>query len=235
MLSKLSHRESGIVLLAALMVVMILFATTTVVLNFSMSESEVLELRLDELEAFYLAEGGIESAKFEIVDGVDTDEDGLGTLVGSNTKGSYSVTAIETAGVYDLTATGTASGGSVVTLETTVEFTFDTVFPGAAMSFVGNMTDNEMKIKLKLDGSIILHGGSGPALSFSDQGMYDSIGQEFAEAIHHGDMPATNLTGGVTNTFTHGGTDSTPTGFFFFDYSHFCRHGRDYRTTGVEC
>ena len=202
---RMSRRESGLVLLSVLMVVMMLFATTAVVVNFSVSESEVLEQRLDELEAFYLAEGGIEAAKLEIIKGQDPDQDGLGTLAGSNSTGAYTVDAIETGSIYDLTAAGTASGGSVVTLETTIEIEYESVFPVAAMSFVGDLGETNMKFEL--DDDLILHGGSGPALSFSEKAVYDSIGQKFATAIEDTSFPAGNLVGGVTNTFKYKGKD----------------------------
>ncbi len=142
--SKLSHRESGIVLLGAVMVVMMLFAVTTVALNFSMSESNGLDQRVDESKAFYLAESAVSAATLEIISGNDPGQDGLGTLAASNSVGSYDVQVTTVGEVYSLVATGTASGGSVVTLETTIEFTYDTVFPGAAMSFVGDMSSNRM-------------------------------------------------------------------------------------------
>ena len=136
--SKFSHRESGIVLLAALMVVMMLFASITVVLNFSVSESSVLEDRVDELEAFYLAEAALAAAKHEIDSGVDVGPAGLGSISGSKGTGDYTVTATEVGGVYTLTATGTSSSGSTVVLESTVELTAGTAtYDTAPLFFLG--------------------------------------------------------------------------------------------------
>ena len=84
-------RESGIMLLAVLMVVMVLFGSGAVALSFSASQSNAVSTRVDEVAAFYLAEGAIETAKYEIGQNIDTHADGIGVATGQKTFGSFDV------------------------------------------------------------------------------------------------------------------------------------------------
>ena len=80
-----------------------------------------------------------------------------------------------------------------------------TRFPPGGLTFVGDLDYSD--IRLDLDGDFILDGGSGAALTLSNEETYEWFGEQFAAAIDDGYLPEPNLTGGVTNTFTHDGTD----------------------------
>ena len=210
MQSKTFRRDSGVVLLASLMVVMTLFGTIMLILNFSMSESEVLEDRAGEVSAFYLAEGALQAAKWEILENVDSDGDGLGTLPATTTSaGSFVVTAVETDGVYQLTAEGTGSDGSVITLVSTVKVSYETNFPIAAVSMVGNFSNFKWEWDDDNKNSLILDGGPSAAMSFSSLSNYNYWGNKFAKALDGGKTASSSLTGGVTNDFIYDGTTYT--------------------------
>ena len=207
-------RESGIVLLAVFMVGLVLFATSTVALTFSVTEADMMNRRFDELAAFYLAEGALETAKYEIAQNIDTDtgppgqRDGIGVASGTKSFGTFEVTSTDLGdGHYQLDATGVGNDGSIIYLTTTVaKGTMKTTrFPPGGMSMVGDL--DSANISLDLDSDFILSGGDGAALTLSQQATYDWFGDQLAGAIDSGNLPAVNLTGGVTNTFNYAGTD----------------------------
>ena len=194
-------------LLGVAMVVVLLLATTGALVSFSVSESDVLNRRVDRTVAFLLAEGAIESSKFELAQGVDLAADGLGTISGSNSMGSFKVQTTDLgASVYQLDAAGVGGRGTVVTVSATVEIgTRSSSFPPGGLSLVGELDPD--RITLRLNDGFIIDGADGAAVTLSDPQSYDWFAEQFAAAIDNGDLHSESLSGDATNTFTYNDTD----------------------------
>ena len=195
--------ESGMAMAYALLVIMVLVAVVGSTVSFALTTTKLTGERMDSSLAFYLADGAIETAKFEIGEDTDPDNDGIGNVTGSTSLGSYSVTVTDLGGGYhQLLSTGTVEGRSVK-LEVILERVVNTRFPQGAMSILGNVGDFD--IDIEEDGDLIIDGGNTPAISVSDFGAYQTIGGAFAGAIDSGDFPSINLSGTPLDTF--GGHD----------------------------
>ena len=199
-----TRRESGIVLIAALLLVLTLVGITGYVLVFSVAGARSVEESVDQQTAFYLAEAGLETAKWELGELVDPDGDGIGSkTVYYEDGGSYTVLATDLgAGNYELTSTG-ARGGSQVSLQVTINHRVSSAFPQGALSIVGGF--DSLDLEFEDDNDLILDGGNGPALTFSDQTMYDQISLQLANGISEGDLPSANITGSPMTTFLDSG------------------------------
>lgn len=195
-------RERGTILVVATFAVMMIFAVTGVVLNFSVREAKASTDRMESTGAFYLAEAAIEAAKWEFNELQDPGSNGYGTTDWTYGNKSYSVTATDLGDEnYLLSANGTV-GGQRIDLEVVLGRELNTNFPEGALSIVGEI--DKLRFDLKREENLILDGAGTPALRFSDQDAYDAIGQQLADALDDLSLPAANLTGFPESDF--GGT-----------------------------
>ena len=212
-------RESGMVLIVATLLIIILMSLTGVLVMFSTTEMKSLTERTETQTAFFLAEAGLESAKYEIGMGLDVAVDGVGNVDWAYDGASnvvdwyggrefYSVRSVDLGGgSYRVTSTGTF-GQASVTLETILMRISTTRFPGGAMAMVGDIDD--LDIDIEKDADLVMDGGNSPAMSFTDVGVYNRVAKEFAKAVENGSMPSTpgppmtptNITGAPMTTFT---------------------------------
>ena len=194
------QRDRGVVLVISLVMALVLSSMIAASVMYSLSETKSLHDRTDRSLAFYLAETGVESAKWEIGEDEDPDGDGSGNTTANISSGSYAVTATDLGNsTFQLVSTG-SNGGTSVTLEVNVKRTVNTRFPQGAISVVGNI--NDLDFEIEKDANLIIDGGNTPAISFSDLNVYNRIAQEFVTAINNGTFPASNITGSPLNTFT---------------------------------
>ncbi len=193
------ERERGVILFFTMVLVIVIIGISGPVLMFSLGEAREAIESGDSAVSFYLAESGIEAAKWEIAESQDPDGNGIGNKAVTVGSGSYAVTTTDLGGgVYRVTSTGSFAGTDVV-LEEVISFDYSTTFPQGAISIVGNVDDAD--IDIEKDADIVIDGGDSPALSFTDLAVYTRVGEEFVEAITDGNMPSINLTGSPTNTF----------------------------------
>jgi hypothetical protein len=182
--------------------ILLLLAITGCVLVFSISESRAVNESAEYWTAFHLAEGGLAAAKWEITEGKDPQGDGIGNKTVQTSVGTYAVTAVDLGGgTYQLASTGVA-GGVDVLVEEVVESRKTTRFPFGAITVVGDVDREKIKIKTHLD--LTLDGGDSPAIVTTDRNLYAAMGQAFAEAVVRGLIPVTSLLGRPLNTFQLG-------------------------------
>ena len=125
-----ARRESGVMLIAAFILILTLLGITGYMLLFSVSGARAVEESVETQTAFYLAESGLESATWELGDLVDPDGDGIGTRSVYYPDGSsYSVLSTDLGGgIYELTSTGSREGSQVF-LQVTIKQNVTSVFP----------------------------------------------------------------------------------------------------------
>ncbi len=193
MRTRTDRRDRGVILLFALLLTILVMALSTSVAVVSMSESKVTFESVEDRRAFYLAEAGLEAARWEISESQD------GNINGSFSDGTYLASTVALGpNEYEITSTGSADG-STVTLRSVVEQTYTTNFPRGAVSVVGAV--DKAKFDLEKDGDLVIDGGNSPALAFSDFDVYKGVGEDIVKAITDNEMPAGNLTGSPMNTF----------------------------------
>ena len=196
-----TSEEAGIVLLALIGLVMIVITITGSVLFVSVTHGKAITEATQRQTAFYLAEGGIEAAKWEIGESKDPEGDGVGTKRIKTSAGTYTVVAEDVGGGnYELTSTGNC-GLANVTLRAMVGRPMTTTFPYSAVSMIGGASKLDVKFKKKVN--LVLTGDDSSAIGLTDKDLYEEIGQEFAEAVVKKEISATGLTGQPMSNF-HG-------------------------------
>jgi hypothetical protein len=189
----------------ALFVTTLLIAITGAVVAVSIVDARAVAESESLTRAFFLAEAGIDAGKLEVNENIDPDQDGVGDRSFSAADGQYDVHAQQLDPItWRLTSKGTA-GSRSKTVQVYVKRQATSRFPAGAISVVG--AADKVKFSIKKHPTVILDGADHPAVAFSDQGLADSIGTEFAEAVANGVIPPENLTGGVTSTYVYNGKD----------------------------
>jgi hypothetical protein len=188
----------------SVLVTVLLLALTASVVGVSVTDARAVVETESLHRAFFLAEAGIDAAKYEINESTDPDGDGVGNKTVATPLGNYSVAAVQLDSVtWQLTSTG-AAGLMTKILQVITRRELTTRFPGGAISIIGNSDKEKFSIKKHPD--LIIDGGDNAALSFSDHSLAVHVGSEFAEAISKGEIEIDNLSGGVTDTYSHKGT-----------------------------
>ena len=193
------RRESGMALLFSIVMILLLFSIAGVMVSMARTEARAVIEGVERDAAFYLAEAGVEAAKWEIAEDLDPDANGVGNTTVTTSVGTYEVLAVDLGGGnYQLTSTG-SHGATDITLQVVLTLAVDTRFPRGAFSVVGNVAD--LDIDIEEDANLVLDGGSSPALSFSDPTVYQRVGDDFAKAINDTSFPAINLKGSPLQPF----------------------------------
>jgi len=210
--------EPGSALVIALLVSVALFGITGALTTMSVTSARAVRESADDRVSFYLAEGGLDAAKREIVDEIDLGDDGIGNVRHEDETGTYQVVATEISWRnWRLTSTGTSNGYNV-TLTEFVERVTNTTFPPGALSIVGAADTMKIKIK-KIEGpgeseddpddddpftpfgDLVIDGGDEVALAFDNEETMLKFANKFAEAIEKGRIHETSLQGGASRTF----------------------------------
>lgn len=196
-------RESGAALLAVLSLVVAGLALAASAVSVLLTGQRAVRETRDQAIAFYLAEGALEIAKWEIGTNQDPDGDGLGSDTGTATGGSFVVTSQDLGGnTWLLQATGTA-GTVNMALEEVVGMSGSSGFPFGALTVMGE-TDT-LQLQTASSTNMILDGVDTAAIAVADSTLYNDLGNAFADAIDDGYVDESNITGAVTNDF--GGVD----------------------------
>ena len=107
----MNRRQTGSVLVVALLVLTILVGASASLLSLALARSRESTAACASLEGFYNAEAGISISMAEITSGSDMHGDGLGVVSGPFGRGQYSVTAVQSPeNTWTLTSTGTLEG-----------------------------------------------------------------------------------------------------------------------------
>jgi hypothetical protein len=194
-------RRRGAALPAVLILVILVIALTYAVLSLSIADAKAVREKEERRIAFYLAEGGVEAAKWEITADEDPDGDGVGTKTVTTTAGDYVVTATDLGGgIYEVTSSGTA-GGRTVTINTTVQLIIDPPSgPEGAFVTVGAFGPDPT-LQFGPSTNFILDGGDAPALAFSNATAKTKVTAEINDAISSGYVSSGDITGnGLTGT-----------------------------------
>ncbi len=198
-------RESGIALIFALLGVIVSAAIASSLVMVTMTETRAANAASAHAMAFYLAESGLNSARWEIGESTDPGGDGEGTVSVTSAAGSYEIVATDLgSGFWRLDANGTSSGNAVV-LEEVVQVVTSSTFPGGAITLVGDLDVAEVQFQPTTD--LIIDGGNSPALAISDQTTYDEMGAYFATGVSAGFIAETDVVGSITSTFQPGDAD----------------------------
>ena len=195
-------REGGIILLTFLILGVVAAAMSAALILLSNAESRVLAENVDNKRSFYLAESGLDAAKWELAANEDPGYDGPGNVVmqGPTDVGSYSVTAEDLGGnLYRLISVSNA-GDSTTTLEVVVGEVKTTSFPYGAISIIGAV--DKYKLKIKKQTNLLIDGGDRPAIVLTDQELYEDTWNQFLKAIEKGHVAPENLLGTPENSFT---------------------------------
>ena len=198
-MQRTSSRQSGIALLTVAVVMITMFGATASVVMVLSSRARALTDRTNETGAFYLAEAGVEVAKYEIARTIDRDGDGVGNLSVTTQDGNYVVTAQDLGGgVWQITSVG-AFGDHQTTIEAVVGHSETTRFPAAAATFLGDFDKTDFKFKHR--SNVLIDGGNMPAFVASSPEFYEKLGGEIAYEIVAGNLSPDSIVGDGSNTF----------------------------------
>lgn len=193
-------------LITSLFVVIVVFGLVGAATAFSTTVSLSKFDLFREVQAFYLAETGLETAKWELGEALDPDGNGAGNRDQTVALGSYRVTAQDLgSNMWQLDATATV-GEITVSLEEVVEVRPTTAFPISALTLAGALPPGSIQIKSGTYGpgglkQLIIDGGNSSGVGFTDQAFYDETGTLFADYVNAGDLDVNNLSGTVWNDF----------------------------------
>ena len=191
------ERREGVVLLLSVFMLIMIFGVISAAAVFSNVETKASAVALEETQALYLAESGLEASKWELLNG----QDGATTV--NTYAGAYTVSVEDLGGgAYRLTASG-SSGNSEVGLQEIISTTstgYSQTFPLAAISIVGPIPADTFLIKNGTYGSsptktFVLDGQGYPALTFSDATTWAGVGAYFANLIASDDLLASHFDG----------------------------------------
>src|SRR5687767_10535611 len=93
MITERFRRLSGSTLILVLVIVLLILGITGSLTALLVADAKVLAESGDRLKAFYLAETGLQNSKWEFGESADSQNDGKGKVTGSNSDGTYTVTA----------------------------------------------------------------------------------------------------------------------------------------------
>ena len=197
-----NRRESGVALFGTIVAMVVLLSVTGAAVALSITDLRAVQNGRDQLSAFYLAEGGLQRAKWEIGEDVDPDTDGIGNLAVSSANGDTTVAAVEvSADVFELTSTGATASASVSLVETVV-LRWTPSAPDGAISVIGGV--DFVEHLFNSNANLIIDGGpSSPAIVMGDADFHSEFVSGLDDAISGGYVDASNLTGGGLT-----GTDS---------------------------
>ena len=197
--ARFSSNESGAALFLALVALVMGLALSSAMVSYALADSRGMRRTQEFTQAFYVAESGLQGARYELAEHEDSAKDGEGTRTGSLGSGSYTVTALSLGGqLYRLTSRG-LHGSEMAVIEEVVEVRPTSGFPGGAISMVGDMTTTQMLFGSSTD--LVVDGGKSPGVVFSDPDLYSIVTKQFAQAVGLGYVQETDITGSITNTF----------------------------------
>ncbi len=202
MISKARTQESGLALVFALLGVIVAAALSGSLVMITMIETRAATAATERAMAFYLAESGLQAARWEIGENDDPAADGEGTLSGNGAVGRYAVAATNLGGGYFRLDSNAESGGAAVTLEEVVLYASTSRFPGGALSIVGDLTTTEMLLGPNTD--LLIDGANSPGIVLSNPDTYNQWGTYFAQGVSAGFIAESDVTGVTTNTFDPG-------------------------------
>lgn len=202
-----SPREQGSTLIVSLLLIILLFGLASSIGILADTRSKSIRDELRQSEAFYLAEGGLEHAMWELEVEVDLGQDGIGALERSAGVGEQSVTTTDLGeGLYEVLSTGTCEGSEVV-LRGLIRRVPLTRFNQGAISVVG--TADKTKVHFKKHLGLSIDGGDTAGITLTDSGLFAAIADEVVDAIDAGFITDTSIRGDVWTDHGADG-DSSP-------------------------
>jgi hypothetical protein len=205
MFRQAAQGRSGMALVTTLLIMLLLFGITGSVVVVFLAESREVDALADTHTAFYLAEAGLDAAKYEITENVDADGDGLGTKATTTTTGTYAVTAEDLGGgSYRLVSRGNANESNV-TLQSAIGCTIASRFPQGAVSIVGET--GVQKLMITKPDRLVIDGGDSSAVVISDRLFYDKFYNTIKNAIDSNEISESDITGSIEGG---SGTDLLP-------------------------
>ena len=171
------------------MLIVAFLGFTAAMVMVSVTNARATTESTDQVIAFYLAEQGLETAKWELAYDEDPDRNGTGTVTVVTPQGDISVTATERSGMWNLTATG-SSGIINTTIQQTVQLVSigGTASPFAMLGDFGKFPD----VSLSHNTSFIIDGGNFPAITIGDPDTYN----DFYQVFDVRDIDPNDITGG---------------------------------------